>query len=168
MSLKAKDLILNDSEIKKFRKKCKEDLKKVVLAQGVFDILHPGHLRFLEKSRECGDELIVGINYDTYAKTKGENRPIQGEHDRAYLIAGFRCVSRVCIFSDDMDLIKLIEPDIFIMSTTASNSIEERAHLQRAVKELGGKIVIFDAFSKTHSTYIIDSIANSGKYYTGI
>ena len=168
MSLRAENLILNDLEIKKFRKRCRKDLKKVVLAQGVFDILHPGHLKFLEKSRECGDELIVGINYDAYARTKGENRPIQGEHVRAYLIAGFRCVSRVCIFSDDMDLIKLIEPDVFIMSTTASNSIKERAHLQQAVKELGGEIVIFDAFSKTHSTYIIDSIANAGKYCTGI
>ncbi|OQX58370.1 MAG: hypothetical protein B5M52_05630 [Helicobacteraceae bacterium 4484_230] len=160
MSLRAEDLILNESEIKRFREKCKKDSRKVVLAQGVFDILHPGHLKFLEKSRECGDELIVGINYDTYARTKGDNRPIQREHDRAYLIAGFKCVSRVYIFSNDMDLIKLVEPDIFIMSTTASKTIEERADLQQAVIELGGKIVVFDAFSETHSTLIIESIAN--------
>jgi len=164
----AEDLILDKRAITSFRKKCRENSKKVVLAQGVFDILHPGHLKFLEKSRECGDELIVGINHDAYARTKGDNRPIQNEHDRAYLIAGFKCVSCVHIFSNDMDLIRLIEPDIFIMSTTASKTVEARSDLQQAVIELGGKIIVFDAFSATHSTQMIENIAKGKIFYEQI
>ena len=74
----------------------KKNSKKVVLVTGVFDILHKGHLKFLENARECGDVLIVGINDDEYVrKSKGNSRPIQDEYDRAYLIAGFECVSLV-------------------------------------------------------------------------
>ena len=158
MITKTEELILNKSELKKFRDECRKNSKKVVLAQGVFDILHPGHLKFLEKSRECGDILIVGINDDAFARTKGNNRPIQGEYDRAHLIAGFKCVSCVHIFSDDIDLIRLVQPDIFIMSTAASETIEECVDQQQLVREQGGQIIIFDAFSTTHSTTIIENI----------
>ncbi len=158
MITKTEELILVKSELKKFRDACRKNSKKVVLAQGVFDILHPGHLKFLEKSRECGDVLIVGINYDAFARTKGDDRPIQGEHDRAYLVAGFECVSCVHIFSDNIDLIRLVQPDFFVMSTAASETIEERADLQQLVRKLGGQIIIFDAFSTTHSTKLIEKM----------
>ena len=158
MITKAEELILDELDLKKFRDECRENSKKVVLAQGVFDILHPGHLKFLEKSRECGDILIVGINNDAFARTKGDNRPIQGEHDRAHLIAGFESVSCVHIFSDNVDLIRLVQPDFFIMSTAASETVEERADLQTLVRKMGGQIIIFDAFSTTHSTKVIEKI----------
>lgn len=158
MIAKAEELILDELGLKKFRNECRENSKKVVLAQGVFDILHPGHLKFLEKSRECGDILIVGINDDAFARTKGDNRPIQNEHDRAHLIAGFESVSCVHIFSDNVDLIRLVQPDFFIMSTAASETVEERADLQTLVRKMGGQIIIFDAFSATHSTKVIEKI----------
>ena len=158
MITKAKDLILDKSKLKKFRDECRKNSKKVVLATGVFDILHPGHLKFLEKSRECCDILIVGINDDAFARTKGDDRPIQCEHDRAHLIAGFECVSCVYIFSDDLDLIQLVQPDFFVMSTTASKTVEERMDRQLLVRKLGGQIIILDAFSTTHSTDIRDNI----------
>ncbi|MGB5965296.1 MAG: adenylyltransferase/cytidyltransferase family protein [Sulfurimonadaceae bacterium] len=158
MTTKAEELILDRLGLEKFRTECKKNSKRVVLAQGVFDILHPGHLKFLEKSRECGDVLIVGINDDAFARTKGDDRPIQGEYDRAHLVAGFECVSGVHIFSDDMDLIQLVQPDFFIMSTATSETVEERIDQQQAVEELGGKIVVFDAFSTLHSTEIIEKL----------
>jgi len=158
MITKTEELILDKSELKKFCNECRKNSKKVVLAQGVFDILHPGHLKFLEKSRECGDVLVVGINNDAFARTKGDNRPIQGEYDRAHLVAGFECVSCVHIFSDNIDLIRLVQPDFFVMSTAASETIEERADLQLLVRKLGGQIIVFDAFSTTHSTKIIEKM----------
>ena len=158
MITKAEDLIFNESELKKFRDECRKSSKKVVLAQGVFDILHPGHLKFLEKSRECGDILIVGINDDIFARKKGDGRPIQNEHERAHLLAGFKSVSCVHIFSDNVDLIRLVQPDFFIMSTAASETVEARAELQQLVRKLGGQIIIFDAFCTTNSTKIIEKI----------
>ncbi len=154
-------LIFKELELKIFCDKCRENSKSIVLATGVFDILHPGHLKFLEKSREYGDVLIVGINDDIFAREKGMNRPIQNENDRAYLISGFKCVNYVHIFdrgNRGMDLIQLVQPDIFIMSKTSQNKPEDRTELFELMRELGGKVIVFDAFSTSHSTDIIDNI----------
>ena len=160
MILTMDKLILNASELVKFRDGYRKNAKKVVLATGVFDILHPAHLKFLEKSREYGDVLIVGINDDDFARKKGANRPVQNEYDRAYLIAGFSCVSCVHIFDngdDARDILRLIKPDVYIMSTTSSQRPEDRSQ-HELIREIGGKVIVFDAFSTTHSTTIIEKI----------
>jgi len=154
---------LNSKELKLklFCDQCRENSKSIVLATGVFDILHPGHLKFLEKSREYGDVLIVGINADIFARGKGVNRPIQNENERAYLISGFKCVNYVHIFDDGgrtMNLMRLVKPDIFIMSKTSQRKPEDRTEEFEVMKELGGKVIVFDAFSISHSTTIIENI----------
>lgn len=154
-------MMLKESKLKIFCDECKENSKKIVLATGVFDILHPGHLKFLEKSREYGDVLIVGINDDNFARGKGVNRPIQNENDRAYLMSGFKCVNYVHIFdrgNRGMDLIRLVQPDVFIMSTTSQDKPKDRTELFELMSELGGRVVVFDAFHPSHSTDIIDKI----------
>ena len=149
-------LILSASELVKFRDECKKNSKKVVLTTGVFDILHPGHLKFLEKARECGDVLIVGVNDDEYVrKSKGDSRPIQNEYDRAYLIAGFECVSCAHIYSFGNDFFQLLKPDILIMSSAGGRKPDDRAEHFKIIEENGGKVVIFDAFSTIHSSEII-------------
>lgn len=164
LNFNAEELILEESELKKFCDECRENSKKIVLASGVYDILHPGHLKFLEKSREYGDVLIVAINDDNFARKKGPNRPIQNEHDRAYLIAGFECVNRVYIFDRgngcniDMDLLRLVQPNVYIMSRTSENKPENRTEHFAFLRELGGKVVIFDTCSTTHSSTIIEKI----------
>jgi len=166
MDIKAEDLIFNESELIKFRDECRVNSKKVIFASGVFDILHTGHLRFLEKARKRGDILIVGINDDEFAKTKGENRPIQNEYNRASLIAGFECVSCVHIFDngdDAKDIISLVQPDVYIMSTTSSEKPDQRFQHFELVKKLGGEVVVFDACSTSHSTTIIEKLKVQGK-----
>ena len=157
--LKSDKSILNESKLKSFRDKCKRESKKVVLVTGVFDILHVGHLKFLESARELGDVLIVGINDNEYVrKSKGENRPIRDEYDRAYLIAGFNCVDCVHIYSFGNDFYRLVKPDILIMSTTGGRKPEDRKDHADIIKEYSGEVVLFDAFSTVHSSEIIEKI----------
>jgi D-beta-D-heptose 7-phosphate kinase / D-beta-D-heptose 1-phosphate adenosyltransferase len=89
--------------------------KKIVFTNGCFDILHLGHIKYLEAARSLGDILILGLNSDSSVKRiKGENRPINNQNDRAYLLASLEVVDYVVIFDEDtpIDLITLIKPDI--------------------------------------------------------
>jgi D-glycero-beta-D-manno-heptose 1-phosphate adenylyltransferase len=161
MIKKAEDLVFDESQLNEFLKECRKKSKKIVFASGVYDILHIGHLRFLEKARDCGDVLIVGINDDIFAKKKGENRPIQNEYNRASLVAGFECVSCVHIFDngdDAMDILRLVRPDIYVMSTTSTKKPKERSHHFELMKKMGGTVVVFDACSTSHSTSIIEHL----------
>ncbi len=92
--------------------------KRIVFTNGVFDILHRGHVTLLNLASEQGDFLIVGVNSDSSVKAlnKGPERPINGEQDRATVIAALQCVDAVVIFSDEtpFDLVKRIEPDVLI------------------------------------------------------
>ncbi|MEE9211160.1 MAG: D-glycero-beta-D-manno-heptose 1-phosphate adenylyltransferase [Phycisphaeraceae bacterium] len=89
--------------------------KKVVFTNGCFDILHIGHVSYLERSRREGDALIVGINTDKSARRlKGPGRPVQNERDRAHIVGAQQCVDAVVLFEDDtpIKLIKAIKPDV--------------------------------------------------------
>ncbi len=161
MIKKTENLVFNESQIINFRDKCKLDSKKIVLASGVFDILHEGHLNFLQEVSQLGDELIVGINDDHFARKKGINRPIQSEYNRAFLISGFQCVSCVHIFDNrdpNKSLLNLVQPDILIMSNSSEEKPKDRTHHYDLMNKIGGKILIYDAFSETHSTDIIRKI----------
>ena len=93
-----------------------EDVEhKVVFTNGCFDILHRGHIEYLEQSRKLGDKLIVGLNSDASVKRlKGDSRPINNEADRYKALKALRCVDEVYIFEEDTPykLIKIVEPDI--------------------------------------------------------
>lgn len=92
--------------------------KRIVFTNGVFDILHRGHVVLLNLASEQGDFLIVGLNSDASVKTlnKGPERPVNGEDDRAMVLAALQCVDAVVIFGDDTpyNLIKLLEPDVLV------------------------------------------------------
>ncbi len=92
--------------------------KKVVFTNGVFDLLHLGHIDYLSKAKDLGDFLVVGVNSDASAKRlgKGENRPIKDEHSRSVIMASLRFVDLVIIFNDDTpyEVIKMVQPDILV------------------------------------------------------
>ncbi len=91
--------------------------KKIVFTNGCFDLLHVGHIRYLQEAKKLGDFLFVGINSDSSVKTlKGPNRPIQNENDRAEILASLGCVDAVCIFSEDnpLNLIKQVSPNVLV------------------------------------------------------
>lgn len=91
--------------------------KKIIFSNGCFDILHIGHISYLEKAREFGDVLILGLNSDESVKRlKGNDRPINSQNDRAYILASLEVVDYVVIFDEDtpLKLIKLIQPELLI------------------------------------------------------
>ena len=91
--------------------------KKIIFTNGCFDILHIGHIKYLEKSKSFGDILILGLNSDdSIRRLKGENRPIYTQTDRAYILASLEVVDYLVIFDEDtpFDLIKLIKPDVLV------------------------------------------------------
>ncbi|MEN9795932.1 MAG: hypothetical protein RLZZ150_909, partial [Bacteroidota bacterium] len=93
------------------------DGKRIVFTNGVFDILHAGHVTYLEKARALGDVLVVGLNTDaSVRRLKGPERPINSEDDRACVIAALRAVDHVILFGDDtpIDVITALLPDVLV------------------------------------------------------
>lgn len=112
-----KKYIYSIDELIKIRKKLKEENKKVVFTNGCFDILHAGHVDYIEKAKEMGDILIVGLNSDLSVKRiKGEKRPIVPENERAFIIASLKSVDFVILFNEDTpyELIKALVPDTLV------------------------------------------------------
>lgn len=110
--LSEKDLL---QKLEATRKNGKES--KIVFTNGCFDLLHVGHVRYLQAARELGAELVVGINSDASVKRlKGQDRPLQTENDRAEILAALGCVSYTVIFTEDTPerLIKTVRPDILV------------------------------------------------------
>ncbi|WP_374075338.1 D-glycero-beta-D-manno-heptose 1-phosphate adenylyltransferase [Bdellovibrio bacteriovorus] len=91
--------------------------KKIVFTNGVFDLLHVGHVRYLQEARSLGDALVVGVNADASVKRlKGPTRPVQTENDRAEILAGLWAVDFTVIFTEDTpaNLIEKVRPDILV------------------------------------------------------
>ena len=98
-----------------------EDLRRegrrVVFTNGVFDLLHPGHIRYLSQARRLGDALIVGVNSDRSVRSnKGDGRPINAESERAEVLAALEVVDAVVVFDEDTphEVIAAIQPDVLV------------------------------------------------------
>jgi rfaE bifunctional protein nucleotidyltransferase chain/domain len=114
----------------------KQQQQKVVFTNGVFDILHRGHVEYLLKAKSLGDVLIVGMNTDASVKRiKGELRPIVNEEDRAFILSHLVCVDAVCLFEEDtpLALISVLVPDVLVkgadytLDTIVGKDVVERA-----------------------------------------
>jgi D-beta-D-heptose 7-phosphate kinase/D-beta-D-heptose 1-phosphate adenosyltransferase len=91
--------------------------KRIVFTNGVFDILHPGHVRYLQAARAHGDVLIVGLNSDaSVRRNKGPSRPITPEPERAEVLEALACVDAVSVFDEDTpaDIIRRVQPDVLV------------------------------------------------------
>ena len=109
--------IKNFSEIEIIANQYRNQGKKIVFTNGCFDILHAGHVKYLEEAKTYGDVLILGLNSDSSVKKlKGETRPVNSQNDRAYILSALNAVSFVVIFDQDTpyELIKIIQPDVLI------------------------------------------------------
>jgi D-beta-D-heptose 7-phosphate kinase/D-beta-D-heptose 1-phosphate adenosyltransferase len=130
----------------------------IVFTNGVFDLLHVGHLRYLQHARGLGDALIVGVNSDRSVRAiKGPDRPITSEAERAEVLEALACVDGVVIFDEDTprDLIAAIQPDILVKGADWA----EDAIVGRDIVEARGGRVIRMAIEPGQSTSaIIDTI----------
>jgi rfaE bifunctional protein nucleotidyltransferase chain/domain len=125
--------------------------KRVVLANGCFDILHVGHLRYLEGARKLGDVLVVAINSDKSVRAlKGEGRPILTENERAALVSALRCVDHVVIF-DDPDVHRVLDVLKPSVHSKGTDYTEENVPERQQVLAYGGAVRI-TGDPKNHST----------------
>ena len=132
--------ILNIDELRILRKQFKNENKTVVFTNGCFDLLHAGHVDYLNKAKSFGDVLIVGINSDLSMKNiKGEKRPIINEDERSFVISNLKCVDYVILFDDNTPelLINEIAPDILVKGADWS---KEKIVGDSFVELNGGKV----------------------------
>ena len=134
--------------------------KTIVFTNGVFDLLHIGHLRYLEEARKLGDALLVGVNSDRSVRLlKGSGRPITAEGERAEVLAALTCVDGVVIFDEETprDLIQAIQPDVLVKGSDWA----EDAIVGRDIVEARGGRVVRVAIQPGHSTTrIVEKIKN--------
>jgi D-glycero-beta-D-manno-heptose 1-phosphate adenylyltransferase len=138
--------------------------KRVVLTNGVFDLLHTGHLHALQEARRLGDALVVALNADTSVRAlKGPLRPVQSETERAFALAALACVDLVVIFRQPRltEEIRALRPDIYAKSgdyTLEKLDREERAALEAA----GARIVFLPFLPGFSTTRLIERIRAAG------
>ena len=133
---------------------------KTVFSNGCFDILHAGHVDYLEKARQKGDHLIVGLNTDySVSRIKGKNRPIVDEVSRSRVLAALEFVDAVVIFNEDtpLELIKTINPDILVKGKDYDISNIVGADF---VLDNGGKVETIELTERLSTTILIDKIKN--------
>ncbi|MBO9619970.1 MAG: D-glycero-beta-D-manno-heptose 1-phosphate adenylyltransferase [Niabella sp.] len=153
--------IISESEALTQREKWRAAGEKVVFTNGVFDILHAGHVRALAQSASCGDRLIIGLNTDlSVRKIKGPQRPIISEQDRAYLLAALFFVDAIILFDDDtpLELIKSLMPDVLVKS--ADYTVEQIAGAKEVLAN-GGRVELMPLVPGLSSTIIIDKIRSA-------
>jgi rfaE bifunctional protein nucleotidyltransferase chain/domain len=136
----------------------KKEGKKVVFTNGVFDLLHIGHLSYMAKAAELGDKLVIGLNSDSSVKRiKGEDRPVNDQNSRAALLAALFFVDAIVVFEEDtpLNLIMALMPDILVKG--ADYSIENIVGGKEVIAN-GGEVKTIDFVEGYSSTSIIQKI----------
>lgn len=116
-SLRLGKVIKSIEELKTLVENLKDEGKTIVFTNGCFDILHAGHVDYLEKAKSFGDVLIVGVNSDSSIKRiKGEKRPINKQEHRVKVLSALNCVDYVIVFDEDtpIEVIKAVKPDVLV------------------------------------------------------
>lgn len=136
----------------------KSQSKKIIFTNGVFDIIHKGHVQYLNEAKELGDVLIVGLNSDSSVKRiKGEGRPINNENDRAFILSNLKAVDYVVIFDEDnpYKLIESITPDFLVKG---GDWKPEDIIGSDIVQKSGGKVMSIRYVDNYSTTDIIEKV----------
>lgn len=132
--------------------------KKIVFTNGVFDILHHGHLTYLAQAASCGNVMVAGVNADASVKRlKGDERPVMHESDRLFQLASLLVIDAVCLFDEDTpkELIELVKPDV--LAKGGDYNIETIAGAD-FVQGYGGRVEVIPFVNGYSTTSIIDHI----------
>lgn len=135
--------------------------KRIVFTNGVFDILHVGHVRYLQAARALGDALLVGVNADeSVRRLKGPARPINPENERAEVIAALGCVDGVCVFREDRPdaLITAVRPHVHAKGGDYENA--DALPETPLVRSLGGEVVLLPLVPGRSTTRLIEQFGS--------
>ena len=150
--------VLSLADAVRYARSLRTQGRRLVFTNGVFDLLHPGHVRYLTEARALGDALIVGINSDRSVRAnKGPERPITREEERAEVLAALACVDAAVIFDQDTpyDLIAAVQPDVLVKGADwAEDAIVGRD----LVEARGGKVVRVPVEQGHSTTGIVEKI----------
>ena len=152
------DKIKNRSEAKATVAEWQNAGNSIVCTKGCFDILHYGHVDYLEKARAMGDKLVVGLNSDaSVSRFKGTDRPIQDQNSRARILASLQFVDLVVLFDEDTpkDLISALIPNVLVKG---SDYLAENIVGAEVVKKTGGEVKTIDFVPGYSTSRIIEKI----------
>jgi len=153
-----KQKIKERKELLRIIKELKAKRKRIVFTNGCFDLLHIGHVRYLEKAKGLGDVLVVGVNSDiSVRKLKGPQRPIRPEEERAEILSSLGCVDYVTLFSelDPLKLISSLHPDVLVKG---GDWTKEQIVGGDVVERSGGEVVIIPFVGKASTSNLIENI----------
>ncbi len=153
-----KRIFSTGEDIQELLKGIRAEKKKIVFTNGVFDIIHMGHVEYLLEAKSLGDILIVGLNSDSSVKMiKGDKRPIVPEANRAFVLSNLKPVDYVVVFDEDnpLNLISKVTPDVLVKGADWS---EDKIVGADIVKNSGGEIKRIKFVENNSSTSIIDKI----------
>ncbi|MFA3782573.1 D-glycero-beta-D-manno-heptose 1-phosphate adenylyltransferase [Melioribacteraceae bacterium 4301-Me] len=157
------NIVVTIEKLIKIRNQLKKENKKVVFTNGVFDLIHAGHVDYLCKAKLLGDVLIVAVNSDKSVKRiKGSNRPITNQKERTFVLANLRPVDYVIVFEEDTPL-KIIEklvPDILVKGADWS---KDKIVGKEIVEANGGKVETIKFVHQQSTTNIINTILEKFK-----
>jgi len=132
--------------------------RRVVFTNGVFDLLHPGHVRYLQAARAEGDTMIIAINSDrSVSAIKGPTRPITPQNERAEVLGALACVDAVVVFDEDtpFDIISAVQPDVLVKG---ADWAEDKIVGREVVEARGGRVVRMPIEQGWSTTGIIKSL----------
>lgn len=156
-----REKILSPSALPPWRAALRAAGRRLVVTNGCFDILHLGHVTYLETARNLGDALLIGLNSDSAVRElKGPARPVNAEGDRAGVLAALQSVDAVCLFTEKRAtrFLALAQPDIYVKGgdyTLDTLDQDER----RAVEQGGGRIVIIPFVPGKSTTALLEKIS---------
>jgi len=149
------------SQAQTIRQQARAAGKKVVFTNGVFDILHRGHVEYLEKAKALGNLLIIGLNSDSSVRRiKGPQRPLCGQEDRAIVLSALACVDHIVLFDEDtpQKLIEVLVPDILVKG--ADYSVEQIVGAEVVLKN-GGKVLPIELTPGKSTTELIKKVVET-------
>ena len=159
--MKSADKTISWEQLPAWRDRLRAQGRTLVVTNGCFDLLHLGHVTYLEAARALGDTLLVGVNSDAGVRElKGPDRPVNSEADRAAVLAALQSVDAVCVFADRtaMRFLSTVQPDIYAKGgdyTIDTINQEER----RLVENLGGKVAIIPGVPGKSTTALLEKIS---------
>jgi rfaE bifunctional protein nucleotidyltransferase chain/domain len=157
-----KGRVLDPGGLDQFVRDARDAGARIVFTNGVFDILHPGHLRYLQAARAHGDLLIVGLNSDaSVRRNKGPSRPINPEGERAEVLAALECVDAVSVFDEETpaDIIRRVQPDVLVKG---ADWPPDQIVGRDTVEARGGRVVLEPVEQGYSTSSIIDKARRAG------
>ncbi len=159
--------VLTRDQAVEVRRRLKRTRARLVFTNGCFDLIHPGHVAFLQRARRLGDALLVALNSDdSVRRIKGEGRPILSVDERIGVLSGLEAVDYICVFEEDTphDILRDLLPDVLVKGGDYSpDQIVAREIVERA----GGRTVVVSTAFKTSTTAIIERIHKTETYKNG-